>query len=1133
MTRILSGSLFLAMTLVQVSASAVPSSQTVPSPPAEQAPRARTTPAPAAAKPAPRPTPIPVLTGSVRGPDGKPIADAKVVYRSLAAPSRELASTMKTDAEGRFRADLKTAGPVYVRVTAKGLAARSFERVPPSVPLAVVLDRGQTIDGTVRDLAGQPLEAVRVVAVPAAGPAVSIWDTDGRSMEARTDARGHFRIDGVAPGLHSLTAVAHGFGSARKNEVRPGATVNLIARPGGWLAGRVTDPQGRPLAGALVRAEMEPQFWTSSSVEPTDAAGRFELAGLEPSTYTLVARHADFAAGLASGVVVTAEGRGDLAITLTSGAAVTGRLVDGEGQPLAGRVNAQELAGQAIPRSLIELLRADAAADGRFRIERMAPGSYALGAVAPRFSGRRVEADVSGREPVVDVGDIVLEQGVAIRGRVRTSAGLPIADAEIMTGSFDMSRGGAFSEARSGPDGSFVLAGLLPGPTRVNVRASGFASVNEKTMIPGDDPVDVILNAGGSVSGLVVEEGNRPIDAYRVVANPAKARGGWEGRVEKAVGSADGRFLLEDLADETYVLQVLVPDRAPAVVSAVRVNAGRTTDIGIIRVPRGGVVRGTVTDVTGDPVVGATVKAYGTAQDVMEWREQLQALSEGSGAFEIRGVPEGKRQLVATHPDYAATETMVEVATAKGPTDARLVLTQGGRIEGVAKKRDGTPLAGLTITAFSPASRAGGLGRPNNLTSVDGSFTVEHVPPCPTYVSVMANVGQGRMTSMLSKQVEVREGETTSIDFTSREILVAGHVTKSGAPLPGLRLRFMGEGSMSFSMGAGYDSVGAAPTGPQRQVGTTGEDGAFALIVDTPGKYRVLTESPDGRTNFPMRELQIPDAETHALEIVFSGVPLAGVVVDEETDQPIAQAFVRAMPKDNPAASAGSSQTGADGRFQLDADPGEYTLFAGAEGYAAARLSATVGPAGLSDARFELARGLEIKGRVLDTSGQGMSSVNVRAVPAAAEGDSGGAQALPDGSFRVPGLAARPYNLCAGNQLAGYAVQTGVSPGGADVVLTLRPASRVRLLVKGPDGSPLPKVWGTVTTLNGAPIGVPWLNGRDPTDADGVMEIPTPPGAVQIELSGEQYKGKATVSVASGATAAAEVTLTEPVQKGN
>ena len=223
MTRILSGAWALALPLAGVAAAIA---QTAP-PPSAASPRPRpaATPSPAA-RPAPKPTPIPVLTGTVRGPDGKPIAGATVVYRPLAAPGREFAATTKTDAEGRFRAELKHAGPVYVRVASKGLAARSFEKAPPGVPLAVVLDRGQTIEGTVRDLAGQPLEAVRVVAVPTVGAAVSSWDAEAQTIEARTDARGHFRLDGVAPGLHSVTAVARGFGSARKNEVRPGATVS-------------------------------------------------------------------------------------------------------------------------------------------------------------------------------------------------------------------------------------------------------------------------------------------------------------------------------------------------------------------------------------------------------------------------------------------------------------------------------------------------------------------------------------------------------------------------------------------------------------------------------------------------------------------------------------------------------------------------------------------------------------------------------------------------------------------------------------------------------------------------------------------------------------------------------------------
>ena len=426
--------------------------------------------------------------------------------------------------------------------------------------------------------------------------------------------------------------------------------------------------------------------------------------------------------------------------------------------------------------------------------------------------------------------------------------------------------------------------------------------------------------------------------------------------------------------------------------------------------------------------------------------------------------------------------------------------------------------------------------RPNSVTRTDGSFTTEHVAPGQTYVNLMASAGLGRMISMMSKQVEVREGETTSVEFLSREILVNGHVTKSGTPLPGLRLRFMGEGGMSMSMGGGFDSVAAAPTGPQRHTGTTGEDGTFALIVDTPGKYWVQTESVDGRTNYPTRQLEIPDVETHNVEITFSGVPVTGVVVDKETDQPVGQAFVSAVPRDKEKGDpggGGSTRTGADGRFQLDANPGEYTLSAGAEGYATTNTVVTVAATGLSDARFELEKGAEIKGRVLDASGQGVSGAAISARASTGDLFGRGAQTLPDGTFRMSGLPARPFNLCTGTDLAGYAVRIGVSPGGPDVTLTLRPAAKVRLLIKGPDGAPVAKAWPNVTKLGGAPINVPWMGPRAPSDSAGMAEMSTPAGALEIEISGPTHKGKATVSVAEGATATAEVTLTEPIVKSN
>src|SRR5258707_11277406 len=107
------GSLVLGSSLASVAFGVAPS-QTQSTPPPSKPAAATPRPGPAATKPSPKPPPPPVLSGSVRGPDGKPVEGAGILFRSLGAPGREPAAMTKTDAEGRFRADLKTAGPVYV-----------------------------------------------------------------------------------------------------------------------------------------------------------------------------------------------------------------------------------------------------------------------------------------------------------------------------------------------------------------------------------------------------------------------------------------------------------------------------------------------------------------------------------------------------------------------------------------------------------------------------------------------------------------------------------------------------------------------------------------------------------------------------------------------------------------------------------------------------------------------------------------------------------------------------------------------------------------------------------------------------------------------------------------------------------
>lgn len=651
--------------------------------PTKVKPKAQTSSAPKPVlKAAPR-----VLEGVVKAPDGKPVEGARVTYQAEEGLFGSLPATMKTDASGRFRAELKTGARLSVRVEAKGFGSRVLESVRPGSPITITLDRGRTLEGTIRDSAGQPVPGARVEA--RATMAVSmLWDPTVGQASARSDAQGRYRLEGLEPALFTITAALAGVGQASRSNVRPVGRVDLVLGPASGLTGEVVDAAGRPVAGAVVRAEKPP--FGEGDADTTDALGRFLMPGLSPGNYHVAAKHPDFAPGLAPEVVVAAASEAQVQLVLDAGTTVVGRVVDAAEHPLAGTVALEQWGDLAATASLAQALRAEAGADGRFRLERVAGGSYVFGVRAPGLGSKSVDVSASGRAGLLDLGDVVLEPGLAIRGHVRTKAGAPVADA-LVTASLKQPMFGGIptAEEHSSADGTFVLAGLAPGTYDLTAKSAGFTSGRAQAAA-GAEGADLSVDLGGSLTGLVVEEGDRPVEGFHVHAEPqAGSRPRWEDDRQKAVGSSDGRFLIEDLTEGPYSLQVLVPDRAPASVSSARVVAGQTTDLGTIRVPRGGIVRGAVVDATGGAVAGAKVTIDTGTMEMLNWWGLMTAQTDAGGVFEVRGVPTGTVKVRASHPSFAAGEATAEVDPAKAPAELRIVMMQGGRIEGVVHKRDG------------------------------------------------------------------------------------------------------------------------------------------------------------------------------------------------------------------------------------------------------------------------------------------------------------------------------------------------------------------------------------------------------------------------------------------------------------
>jgi protocatechuate 3,4-dioxygenase beta subunit len=1082
-------------------------------------------------KPASRPAPAPPrLEGTVRDAAGKPIEKALVMAWPVSGDRFERTATTRTDASGRFALTLPRRGDYYVRVETAGLAPHTIDRLSlPAAPLTVTLRKGAVLEGVVRDARGRPVAGARVEARTGGRLGAMLAEPEAGRVRVTTDAGGAFKLEGLAVAACTVTASAPGLGGARRSAT-PGTKLELYLTPGASVRGTVRGPDRRPLAGAsvLVEPAMFGGSGATTSVERTDNAGRFEAFGLAPpGAWHVIAFHTDFAPTVMP-VTLQANAEARLDLALGPAARARGRLVDADQRPLRGTLVLQELDGEVVRPSLGELLRAESDEQGRFTIERLPRAPLALGVTARSYAPRRLEAAPAAAE--LDLGDVVMERGLVIRGRVRDADGRAIADAKVQALMQQMPLRRTTADGFTEVDGTFLLAGLEPGLYSVRAEASGYGMGTARTTA-GGEPADIVLQIAGSITGTVVDEKGAPVPAFDVSATPTEQ--GESFRPAWGDGS-EGRFELTDVAAGEWLVLVKAPEKVEGRVSGVKVRMGAATDVGRVRLTPGVAVRGRVTDSAGSPVAGANVSTetpgrFGPVQRA----GSRGAFSDMNGAFELSGLEPGRVDVVADHPDYARSRAGgVDVDPALGATDVRITLTRGGRVEGTVRRRDGRPVERATVRVGSMNSSSTSFG----VVAPDGTYSVEHVQAGAARATLQLTTGDNLHSSAQTRPVEVREGETATADFLLRDIVLSGTITRRGEPAAGVKVTLRGQtmGGMFYMAPAGV--VPAAPVGPQRGWAVTRQDGGYELLLDEPGTYMASVTSADGRINYPMRTVEVADADATTADFAFGGVLVSGQVVDAEASAPVSSASVSAMPTQGEDRRPAGANAGADGRFQLELDPGEVTLSARAQGYAPARTTVTVGENGLSDVRLSLARGGTISGRVVDATGRPGRSMFVGAFP---EGEmppgislmsrTGFASSAPDGSFTITGLSDGRYALRAGDELAGFGAVPDVAVGATGVVLRLQPGGRVRATVLSADGSPAASTYVMVSKVDGRPT----MGGGRPgqTNAAGVAEFAAPPGTLEVRAMDAKEEGTATATVTAGETASVEIRL-QPRKKG-
>jgi hypothetical protein len=549
----------------------------------------------------------------------------------------------------------------------QGLVVSSWSPQAASEPFDVVEGRVTDVEldlagqggiaGVVRDEAGQPVADATIRIVPEQNLPVIEY----QQAVARTDAQGRF-LALVAdwqrqsnPGRWAVGASHPDYAFAMSELLglpAKGATAEtaLVLRAGGTISGVVEYEGGGPAPGANVHARPKPaskEDVRGARGGTADLSGRFELKGLSPGEYSVMASLPDLLAQ-----VEAAPGATGLRLVLKPFHSIRGVVIDDRGRPVTqGAIVA--LVGERKQTGSI-------GTGGRFQVSGLEPGSYVL-EVSPgnrnpwqpslRFETTRTAPFPTGTEDAV----VVVSSGASLRGRVVGPGGRPVPGAGVVAIPLrvdpkDVGKAmqAVHPRAIASAKGEFVIEGLFGEEVELLAWAPGYQPATAPAP-PGSANVQVTLSEGEVIEGRILRPDGTPFQGQYVSVYPSDAPmqaklqdwqtrggqswnavGGW--RLLSAQTDGGGAFRLRGLPAGAYDLNLQAGD-AVAPPTRLQTGGGSVT----VRLEQGFAVTGRVTDRRGQPVPPEIV--WISANSGGRWVGSTRP--DATGRFELRGVPAG------------------------------------------------------------------------------------------------------------------------------------------------------------------------------------------------------------------------------------------------------------------------------------------------------------------------------------------------------------------------------------------------------------------------------------------------------------------------------------------------------------
>lgn len=589
--------------------------------------------------------------GTVRYPDGRMAAGAKVSWVHGSLREAHLVATVKTDAEGHFR----FARPPKERVLEQDNllieAPKAGLTLASPVDLMlwpeIVLARPTTLRVRAVGQDGRPVPHAHVVVEELHRESeVALLPSElRRRFSAVAGADGICHLPGL-PQRGSLILAGEGEYVApyREMERMPerfqGDCPPLVLLRRTFLEGRIVlAATGRPLAGIPVAARRDGLGLTFRGV--TDSAGRYRLAG-PPGAYSVYVPERNVAPlpGVATSSVKALGYSGEHSkvpdLRLVRGGILKGRITTvGSGKPQ--------------PNLLVRVTFGGYTANDPFQAVTDEDGRYAL-RIPPGKSqvsfqlGHPQDIQVRNGETVVrDLSIPAWTPPLTAPRRVTVTVvdadGKPVPYAQVRSEPRFALFGDSVFDADA--SGKVVLKDYLAQPPlTLRAEAGALASAAPVTLIDEREAtLRVVPKARGAIEGIVRDASGKPLPNCDVSLFEQMSQMG--SLKDYAVTDGQGRYRFEGLwPDRQYMVSAAKVGWSEAFAGQSSVRAGAVTRLeAIVLRSSSGAVAGKVVDDRGRPVAGADV--------ALQNDSRISAVTDRQGRFRLSRVSEPKGRLSA------------------------------------------------------------------------------------------------------------------------------------------------------------------------------------------------------------------------------------------------------------------------------------------------------------------------------------------------------------------------------------------------------------------------------------------------------------------------------------------------------